>query len=96
MSGDEPLKRELEDFVARGAGRARPAVTGEQGRAALALAERIVELMETAVEINLAIADRARAGEALTAAEIDELGQPTCCRLGCSPTKFGGPALAIA
>jgi predicted dehydrogenase len=43
---EEPLKRELEDFVdAIRTGRA-PLVTGEQGRAALALAERVVERME--------------------------------------------------
>ena len=60
VRGDEPLKGELEDFVARGARRRPPAVTGEQGRAALALAARIVELMGQAVNINLAIAERAR------------------------------------
>jgi predicted dehydrogenase len=43
---EEPLKRELDDFVgAVRAGRP-PVVTGEQGRAALALAERVVERME--------------------------------------------------
>lgn len=43
---EEPLKRELEDFVeAIRDGRA-PLVTGAQGRAALALAERVVERME--------------------------------------------------
>jgi predicted dehydrogenase len=43
---EEPLKRELEDFVnAVCQGRA-PLVTGAQGRAALALAERVVERME--------------------------------------------------
>jgi predicted dehydrogenase len=43
---EEPLKLELADFVdAIRAGRA-PRVTGEQGRAALALAERVVERME--------------------------------------------------
>ena len=42
---DEPLRRELEDFVeAVRAGRP-PQVTGEQGRAALALAAEIVERM---------------------------------------------------
>ena len=43
--GDEPLKGELEDFVAAVRERRRPAVSGEEGRAALALAVRIVELM---------------------------------------------------
>ena len=45
VPGDEPLKGELEDFVAAVRERRAPAVTGEQGRAALALAVRIVELM---------------------------------------------------
>ena len=43
--GDEPLKGELEDFVAAVRDRRRPGVSGEEGRAALALAIRIVELM---------------------------------------------------
>ena len=45
VPGDEPLKRELEDFVAAVREQRAPAVPGEQGRAALALAVRIVELM---------------------------------------------------
>ncbi len=46
IAHEEPLKRELEDFVgAIRDGRA-PLVTGAQGRAALALAERVVERME--------------------------------------------------
>lgn len=45
VSGDEPLKRELEDFVAAVRDKRAPQVPGEQGRAALALAVRIVELM---------------------------------------------------
>ncbi len=45
VSGDEPLKAELEDFVAAVRDRRPPAVSGEEGRAALALAVRIVELM---------------------------------------------------
>jgi len=45
VSGEEPLKSELEDFVAAVRERRAPAVPGEQGRAALALAVRIVELM---------------------------------------------------
>ena len=46
VTREEPLKRELEDFLdAVRAGRA-PVVTGDQGRAALALAERVVERME--------------------------------------------------
>ena len=43
---DEPLKRELADFVAAIRDRRPPVVTGEQGRAALELAERVVERME--------------------------------------------------
>jgi len=45
VPGDEPLKGELEDFVAAVRDGRAPAVPGEQGRAALALAVRIVELM---------------------------------------------------
>jgi len=45
VNGDEPLKRELEDFIAAVREKRPPAVPGEEGRAALALAVRIVELM---------------------------------------------------
>ena len=45
VAGDEPLKGELEDFIAAVRERRPPAVSGEEGRAALALAIRIVELM---------------------------------------------------
>ena len=45
VPGDEPLQSELEDFVAAVREKRAPAVPGEQGRAALALAVRIVELM---------------------------------------------------
>jgi predicted dehydrogenase len=45
VPGEEPLKRELEDFVAAVREKRAPQVPGEQGRAALALAVRIVELM---------------------------------------------------
>ena len=45
VSADEPLRRELEDFVAAVRGGRPPAVSGEDGRAALALAIRIVELI---------------------------------------------------
>lgn len=45
VPGEEPLKSELEDFVAAVRERRVPMVSGEQGRAALALAVRIVELM---------------------------------------------------
>jgi predicted dehydrogenase len=43
---DEPLKCELEDFVMAVRDKRAPAVTGDQGRAALALAAEIVERME--------------------------------------------------
>ena len=46
VSGDEPLKSELEDFVAAVREKRAPAVSGEQGRAALSLAVQIVELMK--------------------------------------------------
>jgi predicted dehydrogenase len=46
VAGDEPLRRELEDFVEAVRQRRAPAVSGEQGRAALALAEQVVERME--------------------------------------------------
>jgi predicted dehydrogenase len=45
VAADEPLKCELEDFVAAVRERRAPQVTGEEGRAALALAVRVVELM---------------------------------------------------
>jgi predicted dehydrogenase len=45
VPGVEPLRSELEDFVAAVRGARAPLVTGEHGRAALALAVRIVELM---------------------------------------------------
>jgi predicted dehydrogenase len=45
VNGEEPLQRELEDFIAAVRDQRPPAVSGEEGRAALALAVRIVELM---------------------------------------------------
>ena len=42
---DEPLHRELADFVDAVRHQRRPGVTGEDGREALALATRIAELM---------------------------------------------------
>lgn len=45
VAGDEALKGELEDFLGAVRDGRSPAVSGEQGRAALALATRIVELM---------------------------------------------------
>ena len=46
VTREEPLKRELEDFVTAIREVRPPVVTGEQGRAALALAERVVARME--------------------------------------------------
>jgi predicted dehydrogenase len=46
---DEPLHRELVDFVDAVRARRQPAVTGRAGRAALALATRIAEAMEASV-----------------------------------------------
>ena len=47
VTNEEPLRRELEDFIgAVCAGRA-PGVTGREGREALALATRVAETMET-------------------------------------------------
>jgi predicted dehydrogenase len=43
---EEPLERELQDFVDAIRAQRPPLVTGEQGRAALALAEQVVERME--------------------------------------------------
>jgi predicted dehydrogenase len=44
---DEPLRRELEDFVRAVRDRRPPLVTGEAGRAALALAQQIADKMES-------------------------------------------------
>lgn len=44
---DEPLRRELADFIGAVRERRRPLVDGEAGRAALALATRIAEKMES-------------------------------------------------
>jgi predicted dehydrogenase len=44
---DEPLRRELADFVAAVRDKRKPLVDGEAGRAALALATRIAEKMES-------------------------------------------------
>jgi predicted dehydrogenase len=43
----EPLRRELEDFIGAVREARPPLVTGRQGRAALVLAQRVVERMET-------------------------------------------------
>ena len=47
VAGEEPLKRELADFVDAVVSRRAPAVTGEDGRRALALATRIAQKMST-------------------------------------------------
>ena len=47
VTGDEPLKRELEDFVAAVVSKRPPVVDGAQGRRALALASQIVERMNS-------------------------------------------------
>jgi predicted dehydrogenase len=46
VSNEEPLKRELADFVEAVGQRRAPLVTGEQGRRALALAQQIADKME--------------------------------------------------
>jgi predicted dehydrogenase len=45
VPNEEPLKRELADFVAAIAGKRAPVVTGEAGRRALAVAQQIVDKM---------------------------------------------------
>jgi predicted dehydrogenase len=47
VANEEPLKRELEDFVGAIAARRAPVVTGEAGRRALELAQAIVDKMAT-------------------------------------------------
>jgi predicted dehydrogenase len=46
VARDEPLRRELEDFVQAVRAGGAPGVTGRDGRAALALATRVAETME--------------------------------------------------
>ena len=46
---DEPLRRELADFIRAAREKSKPLVDGEAGRAALELATRIAERMESAV-----------------------------------------------
>jgi predicted dehydrogenase len=45
VESDEPLRRELDDFICAARDRRPPVVTGRDGRAALALANRIAELI---------------------------------------------------
>jgi predicted dehydrogenase len=47
VQNEEPLKRELADFVDAIASRRSPLVNGEQGRRALALAQQITDKMAT-------------------------------------------------
>jgi predicted dehydrogenase len=47
VANEEPLKRELEDFVAAITSRRAPVVTGEAGRRALEVAQQIVDKMAT-------------------------------------------------
>jgi predicted dehydrogenase len=47
ISRDEPLRRELQDFVAAVRDRRRPVVTGDDGLKALRLAQAIADKMET-------------------------------------------------
>ncbi|HEY3160827.1 MAG TPA: Gfo/Idh/MocA family oxidoreductase [Vicinamibacterales bacterium] len=47
VTTEEPLRRELEDFIGAVRDGRRPGVTGRDGRDALALATRVAEVMET-------------------------------------------------
>jgi predicted dehydrogenase len=47
VAREEPLKREIEDFVAAVRDKRAPLVSGEDGRRALALAQAIADKMET-------------------------------------------------
>ena len=80
---DEPLRRELADSSAPWEGRA-PGVTGSQGRAALVLANEIVARMadRNDMEIDVAIAERARRGEVLTELELHSLDAADVLSLG--------------
>ena len=48
VTNEEPLKRELEDFVDAVASKRAPRVDGAQGRRALALAQQITDKMAAA------------------------------------------------
>ena len=50
VSNEEPLKRELADFVLAAVARRAPQVTGEDGRRALALAQQITDRMATEMQ----------------------------------------------
>jgi predicted dehydrogenase len=47
VASEEPLKRELSDFIEAIMSRRRPRVSGEEGRRALALAQQITDKMTT-------------------------------------------------
>jgi predicted dehydrogenase len=49
VTNEEPLKRELADFVDAVRGNSAPLVTGEQGRRALKLAQAIADKIEPTV-----------------------------------------------
>ncbi len=51
VTSEEPLKRELADFVDAVRSTREPAVTGEDGRRALALATRVVEAMRSTADL---------------------------------------------
>jgi predicted dehydrogenase len=50
VAGEEPLKRELADFVDAVVSRRAPTVTGEAGRRALALAQEITDKIQAAFD----------------------------------------------
>src|SRR5688572_1986257 len=52
VTNEEPLKRELEDFVEAVRSRRRPGVTGQDGRDALALATRVAESIEASFTVT--------------------------------------------
>jgi hypothetical protein len=45
VDGSEPLRKEIVSFLAAVRGEGRPAVTGEEGVAALDVAERMLEII---------------------------------------------------
>jgi predicted dehydrogenase len=47
VANEEPLKRELADFVDAVVSRRAPAVTGEEGRRALAVAQQITDKIDS-------------------------------------------------
>ena len=79
-------RRELEDFVAAVRDGRAAGVTGEQGRAALVLANDIVSRMGNPdmidLDIDSAITSRAMAGETLSQAELEELDGVDVLALG--------------